>query len=757
MFCFLLFTLFFIHSFAVSTYTLIGTDCTPDTRTGTGPYYGYEFNVYIIQNNFTFDSYDCFTYENPLLLFNKTITVTITASDLVSNRISGVIFEENSKVTFGGSGVLNFDIGNLGYYEFKKNSIINYGSDISVKSDIEISNSSTLNVNGYLEVTETYSLALSSFSTLNVNENVVIRGDMEIFYSIITLTNRLDVFSSCKIINSSLDVDGYILVDGSNSFISISDSNVNVNGPIWNKNKINIENGILNVYQFRSYETYCSYVNSNTLMGITTFQTSTLYINNAEINIYGSNYTDSNHFLNSSTFGFWSQDASTVTISGNSKIVLIPSENAGYLFGVTNNDSIYNSQSFTMNNNSSISTPHFYQHYGNLKINEESTIYIQGGKCSLDNLFISTTKTIENSPMFQSDNNLFTYSLCTLSPLSSSLIFDIFSSFEINTDNYDGLINKCNGRLKRHSGGISTPSVFCEFYGNRWTNEFTVDSNLFNYYHCMNSCGNDYCYIKALTTETIIIENESINVTFIDNNVTLYFNNTLTNYIRINSIPIESSTSTKSLINSNSVPKSLKQLSSINISTSYLIPSTFDSTLIVNNTECGFGYISDNKFVCLITYGCSYGYYMNNYQCNECSTNCRTCNSTDNCYLCEYGYILENGNCIEDFNCIRADRSYCNICNDGLLLNGNNCSISCEEDCISCNTEMCYYCDETFNINGKCQNITNVEIVSNNSFIQCSNSYYNNVGKSCELCNLIYSNCNICDNEKCMEFIMEHV
>ncbi|KAL7711807.1 Protein serine/threonine kinase [Entamoeba marina] len=327
----------------------------------------------------------------------------------------------------------------------------------------------------------------------------------------------------------------------------------------------------------------------------------------------------------------------------------------------------------------------------------------------------------------------------------------MFSSYEINSKNYDGLINKCNGRLKRFCFGEIENNVFCEFNGTSWLSEFTIDSNPFNYYHCMDNCGGDDCFIKSLTSEPILVENNSINATFIDNNVILIISDS-TNYISINYVEIELFALTKSNMYLNSINKMLKQTTEYTIATTYLIPYSIDTIFIFDNMKCGYGYIDENNVTCLILYGCSHGYYRYNDQCNECPINCKTCNSTSNCYLCEDGYYLENGSCLEQsqINCFFASNNYCLVCEDGYFLNDTQCS-KCEENCISCNFGICYYCNNTFNNNGECQTILNTEVITNYSILQCSNNYFNNEGESCELCNSLHSNCNKCNHGICLE------
>ncbi|KAL7714994.1 hypothetical protein QTN25_007454 [Entamoeba marina] len=671
---------------------------------------GYESDVLVLNStfpNFTFDDLSCLN-GYAYIMFKESVNV-----------IAGLLFDENSETTFLEHYFdLNF-FDELQLYEFRENSMFTYNGDLEIEDkELVISNSSVFNLNGYIEC-----------------------------------------MSSCDIQNGSV---------------------LNVHGYIQNTGSFTVTNSVVNIYQFNSNNIYSI---SKQCIGMKNMKH--LSIVNGDLNIYGINYNDTDGRYDNETHGLYSSTLCSTELNLiNSTITLYPVEGSNYFFEIhfdcdkpneVNNFYLINStivsenvtffnlelsncsliesnqisfkQSVTLtyqsmiktNNlqvegslllekNSLIETTEYIQINGNLEVNDNSTIYLKNtdSTCSIENVQITSSNTINDSPLFQSESSHLIFNSNTI---SSSTCFDIFSSFEINTNEYDGfLINKCDGRLKRYCPDIVEEEVFCEFYENIWVNEFSIDSNPFNYYHCMNNCGNDNCYIKSLTTEPIIIVKESINVTFIENNVVLYFNNTSINYIEINSFELELLSPIKSVTHS----KSLKKSNDYSIANSYLLPPSNDTVFLGENMQCGFVCITENGFNCLTSYDCSYGYYMNNNQCNECPTNCRTCNSTDNCYLCEYGYVLENGYCIEDFNCIRADRNYCNICNDGLLLNGNTCSLSCEDTCISCNTETCYYCDETFNINGKCQNIINAEIVSNNSIVQCSNYYYNNVDKSCE-------------------------
>ncbi|KAL7722249.1 hypothetical protein QTN25_000998 [Entamoeba marina] len=514
---FYLFTLFILCSLAANVYNINGAACSSGT-TLSSETTGYNYDVLIIDSDFDFDTYQCLIdIGSPIPLFKGSISVTVSVSSSISTYIEGIIFEEESNVIFEGDNINSFEFGGINYYELRLNSIITYRDNLYITSNISISNSSTL------------------------------------------------------IINGLLDIDCNLTI--------VDNSVVNVNGFVWSHNSVLIENGILNVYQFSDYTVYNSY-STDTLMGIYIYSNGKLNINNGEINIYGSSYTDTNNYFTSSTYGLWAQSNSQIKMSGNSNLTLFLVDSATYLFGFT----IADPDSLIMNDNSVILTPFFKQNGGILEVNNDSFINIQNGECSLNGVAVTSSKTIQNSPLFQSENNLFEFSSNTI---TSTTCFDMFSSFEINTNDYDGLINKCNERLKRYCPDTVEDGVFCEFSGSTWVTEFTVDTNPFNYFHCMNNCGGANCYIKSLISEPITIENEPMNVTFIDDNVTLYFNAIPTVNMRINSIEVVLTTTSKSGIYSNLISKTLKQSTEYVISTSYLIPPTNDTVFIVDNMECG--------------------------------------------------------------------------------------------------------------------------------------------------------------------------
>ncbi|KAL7718430.1 hypothetical protein QTN25_004350 [Entamoeba marina] len=330
-------------------------------------------------------------------------------------QLLGVIFEENSILTFDGGWILNFDFGNFVYYEFRQNSIINYNGGITFNNPIVISNSFTLNVYGnelnvnslvnlydsssleisyLLRISQNASLSvfdssitvnngawfsskgLFTNSTLKFNGYVTVlsKGSLEISNSKVTLSSHLDLYSKCKIINSIVDIGSNVQIFSGVS-LSFYESTIRVNGPIWNSGTISIENSILNVYQYNDYSKYKDVISDNKLGIILLSYSSLVMSNNAEVNIYGSSYTDNSNYFTASTYGLSTKESTKVTLI-NSKISVISLINSNYTIGITIDDSAENVASLKMTNNSVISTPFFKQVNGYLIINDESTIYI---------------------------------------------------------------------------------------------------------------------------------------------------------------------------------------------------------------------------------------------------------------------------------------------------------------------------------------------------------------------------------------------
>ncbi|KAL7718468.1 hypothetical protein QTN25_004104 [Entamoeba marina] len=774
MFNFFVIHLFFCSCFAGLFYYPNSDSCSSGSTSSTKDS-GYDRNVLVIDgdvySDFNIDSTSCiYSLTMPYLLFKGKVNVIFNKSLSLYFPIiiDGLIFKENCEITFNGDYLNQFTFGEHNFYEFRDNSNVTHNGDLSITNIFTVGNSSTLTVNGYI--------------MLKTNSNFVIDN------------------------SSILTVDGYILLQIDSNFVIKNSATLNVNGPINNKGSFTIENSIINVYQFSSYENYTSYPYSydKELMGYFSHSDSTLTIINGEINIFGSTYSDTDSIFKDTNNGMYIR-SSNVNILEDSIIRIYSVEDSNYSINFVIDDattfssyisinnsqiiadnvtlyysnitgySIITSDAIILNNNviineesiiktNSIQTIGIiemneltrietieYNQQGNLIINDDSTIIIKGDSGNIEigiDYSIDTSKTIKNSPIFQIENGEITISIQESSISTTTNCFDLISSFTTIPNEINYLNEMCNGKLLRYCPTNNENEVICEFNEEIWSTSFTLITNPFNYYHCMNNCEEEDCYVIS-NSSIITIGDEMINVTFINNNVTLYFNETTTKKQNINSNSIGYS-SLKSNSYLNTIKQTIKQ--SIEIIESNILIFTIDNEQFdINNMKCEFGIIEKSEFYCLTSYECDYGYYMNNKQCHQCDVNCKLCNSTDNCYLCKDNYILENGICIDQTsNCLKSSRNYCNICKEGLTLNGNTCSSNCDNNCITCNSNICYICNSTININGECKNIYNSEILSNNSVISCLTSYYNTDG-TCETCSTIDSNCNICSSSKCIE------
>ena len=63
-------------------------------------------------------------------------------------------------------------------------------------------------------------------------------------------------------------------------------------------------------------------------------------------------------------------------------------------------------------------------------------------------------------------------------------------------------------------------------------------------------------------------------------------------------------------------------------------------------------------------------YYLDKYQCLQCSSNCINYYSDNNCYNCEENYFLYDGYCYQcSINCkTTEDNCECDSCDDGYYL-----------------------------------------------------------------------------------------
>ncbi|KAL7713957.1 hypothetical protein QTN25_008516 [Entamoeba marina] len=767
MFNFFVLYLFFCSCFSGVFYypksDLCGDGSTSSTKDS-----GYDHNVLVIDggvySTFTFDSDNCIPYdETRYLLFKGNINVEILLTSLFD--LGGFIFDDDCNIVFYGDYLNKFSFGKYDFYEFRDNSNITHNGDISITNSVTIGNSSTLTVDGYISLQTGSNFVIENSSILTVGGYI-----------------SLQTGSNFVIENSSiLTVDGFILSQINSNFVIKNSATLNVNGPINNRGSFTIEYSIINVYQFSSYEDYTSYPYSykKDLMGFFNQQYSTIIIINGELNVFGLTCNDNEVNFTDTNNGIYIR-SSDVNISKNSIIRIYSVKDANYPINFVIDDtsslssyiSIDNSQiiadnvtlyysnitgnslitsdkiiindNVILNEESIIKTNSIqiigliemneltiietieYNQQSNSTINDDSTIIIKGdsGNIEIGNgCSIETSKTIKNSPIFQIENGGITIDIQENSISTTTNCFDLISSFTTISNEMSYLNEMCNGKLLRYCPTNDENEVICGFNGEIWSTTFTLTTNPFNYYHCMNNCEEEDCYIIS-TSSIITIGDEMINVTFINNNVTLYFNEITTKEQNINSNSIGYLT-LKSNFYLNTIKQSIKQ--SIEIIESNILIFTIDNEQFdINNMKCEFGIIEGSEFYCLTSYECDYGYYMNNKQCHQCDVNCKVCNSTDNCYLCKDNYTLENGICIDQTSsCLKSSRNYCNICKEGLTLNGNTCSSTCDNNCITCNSNTCYICNSTINVNGECKNINNSEILSNNSVISCLTSYYN--------------------------------
>ena len=135
---------------------------------------------------------------------------------------------------------------------------------------------------------------------------------------------------------------------------------------------------------------------------------------------------------------------------------------------------------------------------------------------------------------------------------------------------------------------------------------------------------------------------------------------------------------------------------------------------------------------------------------------CISCSKLRNniCLLCEDNYENINGQCYANNcqidNCAKCDlKNICSKCNDGYLLENNQCKISCNiRNCETCQTP--YYCDkcrEGYEFNGyecklKCSISNCLQCNDYNRCNQCNNGYYLNSNRYCNKCKT--KNCKNC-------------
>jgi len=120
---------------------------------------------------------------------------------------------------------------------------------------------------------------------------------------------------------------------------------------------------------------------------------------------------------------------------------------------------------------------------------------------------------------------------------------------------------------------------------------------------------------------------------------------------------------------------------------------------------------------------------MDNYSCQQCGGNCKSCNSTaiSQCFItCKSNEYQIDSNCYTcPTNCKACENLVvCISCGDGYVLRNNNCTPICLEGCYLCdpnNTLSCLICFVGYFLSS--DNTCQPDITCNNS-------------NSCSICQL---------------------
>ena len=160
---------------------------------------------------------------------------------------------------------------------------------------------------------------------------------------------------------------------------------------------------------------------------------------------------------------------------------------------------------------------------------------------------------------------------------------------------------------------------------------------------------------------------------------------------------------------------------------------------------------SNNNTLCTT---CDDGYWIDNNRCEQCPTNCLTCDSNQNCTKCiNTNFELINGTCkCKLNNCLKCSENATNICDECINANYNKTNGTCickESHCLTCNEtgSSCSQCENNFKLNnGKC-------ICEVDKCVKCSSTEkckecdvnFEFINGSC-ICNV--SHCAECSNEK---------
>ncbi|KAL4480719.1 hypothetical protein ABPG72_014494 [Tetrahymena utriculariae] len=176
-------------------------------------------------------------------------------------------------------------------------------------------------------------------------------------------------------------------------------------------------------------------------------------------------------------------------------------------------------------------------------------------------------------------------------------------------------------------------------------------------------------------------------------------------------------------------------------------PNTYTQDKQKNICFCDKDRVESNNHTC----DCKEGYYLNNGNCEKCSTNCLKCLSLKQCQTCQDGFLLQSDkiclqNCPPDQQQDQVNKTCkCDLnaqlnlgqckCNDGFYMNGNLCT-ACKENCATCNdAENCV----------KYKECNSSQIFDpNQKQCICKEGYYLN-GKDCSPCK---EDCLVCSDSK---------
>ncbi|ELP92955.1 hypothetical protein EIN_263190, partial [Entamoeba invadens IP1] len=140
---------------------------------------------------------------------------------------------------------------------------------------------------------------------------------------------------------------------------------------------------------------------------------------------------------------------------------------------------------------------------------------------------------------------------------------------------------------------------------------------------------------------------------------------------------------------------------------------------------------NSNPSVCSSCYD---GLYLNNeFECDYCSSNCKTCSSKEMCTDCNTGKYLYNGKCLSCQYCYNCEtQTGCRQCWNGYYQENNGCT-PCDSNCKTCSLQStnCLSCKQGSYIqNNKCLMCSSYCTTNKCDTIQgcteCMNGYYKN-------------------------------